>query len=641
MNRINKLAALSIVAILLITLQSSAFAQNVFQIIAHSISAEPIEGQVAYNVQVFLSVLESEGTPVKDLDLGSFSLSEDSQPVTLESVTPVTNEAISVILVMDASGSMSGQAIIDARNAASGFLERMGSDDQSAVISFNDTVTTQSTFSNNHQASSNAIQQITAVNLAGTCLYDAAYQAVELASTTPPGRRAIILFTDGVDETAKGDRCSYHIIDDVINLSKSTGTPIFTLGMGNSIDEKELQRMAANTGGTFLASRNSTELDAVFTKLYEQLNNQYILSYISKGAPGPHSLTVAVDYRSQTDQSTLAFNLPALPTTITFNAPADGETVTGVVPLKAKLLTQGSAVASVEFAVNGVVIGKDISEPYEINWDTSVEFPGEAVLEVVAMSKDGAELARSALNVTIEETETEALADETGETEATPIIDENKEPETEANFINQLTSNKQVFIYLGIGAALLAILIAVIVVSQRRKRQNEANVVDEFKPRKTILNEGVTIDELDVSGLRNMAHSDAPLATLTVQASDDPASIGHQYQITRVPVVMGRGAEADLLFSSKDQAISRRHAMLDQHGTQLVLSDIGSKYGTYLNDKQVGGSPAVLKTGDIIRLGSRTRLLFEQASQMRGSNDETAEDINLSDLSGEYTNESI
>ena len=45
--------------------------------------------------------------------------------------------------------------------------------------------------------------------MSGTCLYDAAYQAVEMASTTPPGRRAVVLFTDGKDETASGEQCSF------------------------------------------------------------------------------------------------------------------------------------------------------------------------------------------------------------------------------------------------------------------------------------------------------------------------------------------------------------------------------------------------------------------------------------------------
>jgi len=621
MKRMHIRAMLALCLVFVMVFSGSVSAQSGYQVLIHNIDATPIEGQVAYTTRIFLSALDSDGTPIFGLTEQNFSLNEDSKKVDIESLVPVTNEAIHVVLVMDASGSMTGQTIIDAKNAASGFLQSLGDDDYSAVLSFSDSVITHSTFTSDHQVSSNAVQQIAAVNMAGTCLYDAAYEAIELASTTPSGRRAVILFTDGVDETAKGDKCSVHILDDVINLGKTTGIPVFTLGMGNNINSKELQRISSTTGGAFLASRDSSELDSVFTRLLDQLNSQYILTYISRNAPGPHTLTVGLNYSDRVDQTTANFNLPPLPTAITFNSPAEGETLKDKVNLKVKILTQGEAVASVEFAVNGVIVGKDISEPYEFSLDTALELPGNAVIEAVAIGKDGSELARTAVNVVIEET---ATGEETGEGEA--VVEVTKEIETEPAGIAKLVTSKLFPIYLSAAVVVVALSIFLIVKSRKKKKTDSVEDGDDFVVKKPMQQEGMTIDELDIRKLQKLTDNQA-IATLTVQFSDDPASIGQQFRIAHLPVLLGRSAEADILFSSKDQAISRRHALLEEKAGKILLSDLGSKYGTYLNERPVGGVPIEVSDADVIRLGSRTKLVYEILQKVGGDQESTIDNI--------------
>ena len=621
MKRMHIRAMLALCLVFVMVFSGSVSAQSGYQVLIHNIDATPIEGQVAYTTRIFLSALDSDGTPIFGLTEQNFSLNEDSKKVDIESLVPVTNEAIHVVLVMDASGSMTGQTIIDAKNAASGFLQSLGDDDYSAVISFTDSVRTHSTFTSDHKVSSNAVQQINSIYMAGTCLYDAAYEAIELASTAPSGRRAIILFTDGVDEKGNGEKCSVHALDDVISLGKTTAIPVYTLGMGYRIDSKELQRLSSTTGGTFLASRDSSELESMFIKLLDQLNNQYVITYISRSAPGPHTLTVGLNYHEEVEQTTVNFNLPQLPTTIVFNSPADGETLKNKVTLKVKILTQGEAVASIEFAVNGVIVGKDISEPYEFELDTSLEFPGNALIEAVAMGKDGSELARTSVNVVIEEPE---IGQETGEGE---IVGEGIAPiDTELSGITKLVTSKLFPIYLSAAVVVVALSIFLIVKSRKKKKTDSVEDGDDFVIKKPMQQEGMTIDELDIRKLQKLTDNQA-IATLTIQFSDDPASIGQQFRISHLPVLLGRSADADILFSSKDQAISRRHALLEEKAGKIFLSDQGSKYGTYLNDKPVGGIPLEISDADVIRLGSRTKLVYEVLQKPAGDQEFTIDNI--------------
>jgi Tol biopolymer transport system component len=64
--------------------------------------------------------------------------------------------------------------------------------------------------------------------------------------------------------------------------------------------------------------------------------------------------------------------------------------------------------------------------------------------------------------------------------------------------------------------------------------------------------------------------------------------------------LIGRGTTADV--QVQDSMVSREHARISYNGKQLMLEDLGSKYGTYLNGDQV--KTATLKNGDRIRFGS-------------------------------------
>jgi FHA domain len=64
--------------------------------------------------------------------------------------------------------------------------------------------------------------------------------------------------------------------------------------------------------------------------------------------------------------------------------------------------------------------------------------------------------------------------------------------------------------------------------------------------------------------------------------------------------LLGRGDQADIVL--EDAFASSRHARLVPHGDVIVLEDLGSTNGTYLNDEPLRG-PQPLHPGDRIRIG--------------------------------------
>jgi hypothetical protein len=64
--------------------------------------------------------------------------------------------------------------------------------------------------------------------------------------------------------------------------------------------------------------------------------------------------------------------------------------------------------------------------------------------------------------------------------------------------------------------------------------------------------------------------------------------------------MLGRGDQADIRL--EDTFASSQHARLAPHGEVMVLEDLGSTNGTYLNDEPLRG-PQPLHAGDRIRIG--------------------------------------
>ena len=73
---------------------------------------------------------------------------------------------------------------------------------------------------------------------------------------------------------------------------------------------------------------------------------------------------------------------------------------------------------------------------------------------------------------------------------------------------------------------------------------------------------------------------------------------GVAYDLTE-PVTLGRG---DVELKLEDPFASTRHATITRQGRTLVLEDLGSTNGTYLNGEPVSG-PQPLHDGDRIRIG--------------------------------------
>jgi two-component system cell cycle response regulator len=85
------------------------------------------------------------------------------------------------------------------------------------------------------------------------------------------------------------------------------------------------------------------------------------------------------------------------------------------------------------------------------------------------------------------------------------------------------------------------------------------------------------------------------------------SAVGEMYKINKSETTIGRGSQADIQVI--DEGISRRHAAIRLEGENVVVADLGSTNGTFLNGEKVVGMHA-LSDGDKIQVGSTTILKF-------------------------------
>ncbi len=192
---------------------------------------------------------------------GYFTLSVAAPQGSEDAVAPKD-----VTLVLDRSGSMSGDAIANARRAAIGVISRLGPEDRVNVIAFDDDV--DPLFSRPRPADPATRAEATAfvsrlTDGGGTDLAFALRRALEAQHAEEPSRpRVVIFLTDGQSAP-----------EPVLELATSDqrDVRVFTVGLGSGVNRALLSRLAADKRGRFTYIADASRLEAEVGHLYAQI----------------------------------------------------------------------------------------------------------------------------------------------------------------------------------------------------------------------------------------------------------------------------------------------------------------------------------------------------------------------------------
>jgi VWFA-related protein len=223
-------------------------------------------------IQVTAVVTDGNDRFVKGLSPADFKVFDDNkqQPIT---AFRSDNIELDLVVALDVSSSMK-EALPRLKEAAKRFLEGLRPADQVTLIVFNDTVFTAADRSKDHAYRVGAINRLEAWG--GTSLYDALIDSFNRLGRRP-GRRSVVLFSDGDDQT------SHATPDEAIKRAEATDATIYVIGQGRAVSTRELQskleRFAKTSGGRPFFTDDVARLDRFFDEILEDLRNQYLVSY--------------------------------------------------------------------------------------------------------------------------------------------------------------------------------------------------------------------------------------------------------------------------------------------------------------------------------------------------------------------------
>jgi VWFA-related protein len=333
----------------------------------HSAASQPVSDQSvatlkiqAREVVLPVTVRDKKGALVTSLKMSDFTLTEDSRPQTIKSFTRESNLPFRLGLLVDTSRSVSG-AMEEERKAAGKFVDQMlpadpkaadAKKDQAFLIHFDREVELLEDFTNSRDKLHHELDDMGPSRAAqnssqgpettgddrdrsrmshggGTQLYDAIFLASDELMKPKEGRKALVVFSDGVDRGSK------ETLNDAVDAADRANVAVYAIyfkgeqerpafsglpggggrhggggggypggggggypgggggypgggggrrgGGGESqpgVDGKKImEKIATRTGGRYFEAKKKDNLEEIYGQIAEELRGQYLLTY--------------------------------------------------------------------------------------------------------------------------------------------------------------------------------------------------------------------------------------------------------------------------------------------------------------------------------------------------------------------------
>ncbi len=197
----------------------------------------------------------------------------------------------SVVIAIDRSQSMAGQALEEATAAARAFVAAKPPADRVSVLAFGSTAFSLTGFSTSTIDADSALRTITPDTVRGTALYDAVVDGSHLLGGETLPARVLILLTDGDNESPQGAT-----VDDAIQAAQDAGVAVYAIGIeGNQFSPDAVKQIASETNGQYYAAASPQVLSDVYNSIAQDLRRTWQMEYLTNARPGDQ-LELAVKF---------------------------------------------------------------------------------------------------------------------------------------------------------------------------------------------------------------------------------------------------------------------------------------------------------------------------------------------------------
>jgi VWFA-related protein len=237
-----------------------------------------------------ITVLDKKGQFISGLTQNDFVILEDRVPQQIETFSDNLSQSrpVYVAVLMDTSPSTAGKIKFEQESALN-FIQTVVRErkDQVLFATFDHEINLRQDFTNKLDLLDRAVSKVKATGNQ-TALFDAIWQFCDEKLRTAPGRRVLVVITDGDDTYSRAG------IRDAIDIAQRTETTVFAIstkagftstvpgveaGQIKDQGDRELTRLAEETGGAAFFTGDMLSLERSFSKISKELRSQYLVTY--------------------------------------------------------------------------------------------------------------------------------------------------------------------------------------------------------------------------------------------------------------------------------------------------------------------------------------------------------------------------
>jgi Ca-activated chloride channel homolog len=226
-----------------------------------------------------VTVTDIYGRFVSGLGKNAFTIYDEKQP---QEITYFSDDdsPVSVGVIFDVSGSMSGDKVRRAREALAHFIQTSHDRDEYFLIAFNNRAQLLMDRTRDGNAVLDKLMFVQTKN--NTALYDACYLGVERVQRGTHPKRALLLISDGQDNNSR------YTFSELRRELKESDVVLYAIGIlgggdvGSSLGMEGqgiLDELASVSGGKAFYPHTSAEMDDIFEQIALELRHQYSIGY--------------------------------------------------------------------------------------------------------------------------------------------------------------------------------------------------------------------------------------------------------------------------------------------------------------------------------------------------------------------------
>lgn len=249
-------------------------------------------------VSTAVTVIDADGRLVSTLSRNDFEVFEDGVP---QAVSQFTRERVpvSIVLLLDASDSMIGPRIADARAALARFLdELLKPEDEAALVAFNHHARVSASWTLDREPLRRQLEAIQPTG--GTALYDAVVATLPLFRSRRHQRAAMLVVSDGADTASDASLTELR--------TSLTGSDVFIYAIGiqsksgrrsTEVNPWALRDVTASGGGYAEIIASPAELGPATARIAEELNHQYMVGFTPERRTDSRYHTIRITVRGR------------------------------------------------------------------------------------------------------------------------------------------------------------------------------------------------------------------------------------------------------------------------------------------------------------------------------------------------------